>query len=78
MAGITDLIIGMATDDALVFPIGHCIDAYYDLPASNDHFFQVRVGPDVIRLDDDQFAIWGLAHGSRTVPRTNPGPGRPC
>lgn len=35
MAGSTDTIIGMATDDALVFPIGHCIGAYYDLPASN-------------------------------------------
>lgn len=62
---LTDTIMAMATDDdaALLFPIGHCIGAYYDLPVSTDHFFQVRVGPDVIRLTDEQFAIWGLAHG---------------
>lgn len=55
----------MANDDdaALLFPIGHCIGAYYDLPDSNDHSFQVRVGPDVIRLNDDKSAVWGLAHG---------------
>lgn len=56
----------MATDDAakLLFPIGHCIGVYHDLPASNDHFTQVRVGAEVNRLDDEQFAIWGLAHGT--------------
>lgn len=55
----------MATDDAakLLFPIGHCIGAYHDLPASDDHFTQVRVGAKINRLDDEQFAIWGLAHG---------------
>lgn len=55
----------MATDDAakLLFPIGHCIGAYHDLPASDDHFTQVRVGAEINRLDDEQFAIWGLAHG---------------
>ncbi|MDQ3716101.1 MAG: hypothetical protein M3381_08815 [Actinomycetota bacterium] len=64
----------MATDDdaALLFPIGHCIGAYYDLPASTDHFFQVRVGPDVVRLDDEQFAIWGLAHGIPDRPPEQP------
>jgi len=55
----------MTTDDtALLIPIGHCIGAYYDLPTSVDHFVQVRVGPDVHRLSDEQFAIWGLAHGT--------------
>lgn len=55
----------MNIDDAsLLIPIGHCIGAYYDLPTSADHFVQVRVGPDVHRLSDEQFAIWGLAHGT--------------
>jgi hypothetical protein len=65
MSRVTDTILAMATDDAakLLFPIGHCIGAYYDQPASNDHVYQVRVGADVIRLNDHQFAVWGLAHG---------------
>ena len=63
---LTDTIIAMATDDAarLLFPIGHCFGAYYESPSSTDHFFQVRVGPDVISLNDEQFALWGLAHGT--------------
>lgn len=71
---MTDTIIAMATDDdaALLFPIGHCIGAYYDLPASNDHFTQVRVGADVNRLTDEQFAIWGLAHGTPDRPPDQP------
>lgn len=61
------------TDDAaLLFPIGHCIGAYYDQPNSTDHFFQVRVGPDVVRLDDQQFALWGLAHGAPDRPEDQP------
>ncbi|MDQ4038455.1 MAG: hypothetical protein M3313_08930, partial [Actinomycetota bacterium] len=34
---VTDTIIAMATvdDAALLFPVGHCLGAYYDLPASN-------------------------------------------
>jgi hypothetical protein len=72
--GLTDTIVAMATDDAgkLLFPIGHCIGAYYDLPASNDHFYQIRVGPDVVRLDDEQFAVWGLAHGVPSRPPEEP------
>jgi len=50
----------MDSDDAsLLIPIGHCIGAYYDLPASTEHFIQVRVGADVNRLSDEQFVIWG-------------------
>lgn len=64
----------MATDDAakLLFPIGHCIGAYYDAPVSDDHYFQVRVGPDVVRLDDEHFAVWGLAHGAQDRPPDQP------
>lgn len=63
----------MVTEDsALLFPIGHCIGAYYDAPASTEHFFQVRVGPEVVRLRDDQFAVWGLAHGTPDRPEGQP------
>lgn len=62
---VTDTIIRMAIDSAsLMFPVGHCIGAYYDLPASDEHFVQVRVGPDVHRLNDERFALWGLTHGT--------------
>ncbi len=55
----------MATDDAakLLFPIGHCIGAVHGSSADNDHFTQVRVGAQIHRLSDEQFTIWGLAHG---------------
>lgn len=70
---MTDTIIGMATDDAsLVFPIGHCIGASYDPAEPTEHSFQVRVGADVIRLDDARFAIWGLAHGLPERPLEQP------
>lgn len=63
----------MVTDDAtLLLPIGHCIGAYYDVPDSSNHFFQVRIGPDVVRLTDEQFAVWGLAHGTSDRPTDQP------
>lgn len=71
--GQTDTIIAMATDDAtLLFPIGHCIGAYYDLPESDDHFYQVRVGADVMRLDDHRFTLWGMAHATPGRPPDEP------
>jgi len=64
----------MAPDDSgkLLFPIGQCIGAYHDFPASTDHFTQVRVGADIHQLDDEQFAIWGLAHGAADRPVDEP------
>lgn len=62
---MTDTILAMVIDDtSLLIPIGHCLGAYHDLPASTEHFVQVRVGAEVNRLDDAQFAVWGLAHGT--------------
>ncbi len=71
---VTDTIIAMATvdDAALLFPVGHCLGAYYDLPASNEHIFQVRRGLDVVSLSDEQFALWGLAHGTPDRPVDQP------
>lgn len=59
-------------DSSLLLPVGHCIGASYALPTSNEHFVQVRVGPDVRRLSDEQFAVWGLAHGLPTRPADRP------
>ncbi|HEV2087951.1 MAG TPA: hypothetical protein VGR21_06545 [Cryptosporangiaceae bacterium] len=64
----------MATHDdtTLLFPIGHCVGSYYGLSGPTDHFHQVRVGPDVVRLSDEQFAMWGLAHGAPDRPAGQP------
>lgn len=60
----------MVTDSAAtrLFPIGHCIGAYHDAPGAPAQFFQVRIGPDVVPLSHEQFAIWGLAHGTSDRP----------
>ncbi len=64
----------MATHDdtALLLPIGHCVGSYYGLSAADEHFHQVRVGPDVVRLSDEQFAVWGLAHSAPGQPAGKP------
>jgi len=64
----------MATDDdaALLFPIGHCLGAYYDQATSTGHVLEVRRGLDVIRLSDEHFALWGLAHGTPDRPVDQP------
>lgn len=61
----------MATKSLLI-PVGHLIGAYHDLPVSDDHFVQVRVGPAVVRLKDEQFAMWALAHGAPDRPPDRP------
>lgn len=64
----------MATDDALapMFPIGHCVGTYYDLPASGERHHRVRVGPDVVRMSDEQFTLWSLAHSAPAHPPGEP------
>lgn len=56
----------MSTEDstALIIPVGQFIGAYYGTAGLSEHYFQVRVGPDIVRLTDEQFAVWGLAHGA--------------
>lgn len=64
----------MATDDAatLVFPIGHCFGTYYESPDPDGHHQRVRVGPDVVRLSDEQFTLWSLAHSAPDRPLDQP------
>lgn len=57
---------------ALIVPVGQFIGAYYAPAPSTEHYFQVRVGPDIVRLGDDQFAVWGLAHGAPDRPADEP------
>lgn len=52
----------MGTDDALLIPVGHDLGALY-LDSGPERRQQVRVGVEVMELDDREFAVWLLAHG---------------
>lgn len=64
----------MATDDpgTLLFPIGHCFGTYYESPDPAGHHQRVRVGPDVVRLSDEQFTVWSLTHSAPDRPPDQP------
>ena len=47
----------------LLFPVGHLLGASYPRAGSPEHVVQVRVGPEVVDLDDPSFSVWALAHG---------------
>ena len=49
--------------EPLIVPIGHYVGAFFPTPGSPEHYQQVRVGADLRRLSDEQFRVWGLAHG---------------
>jgi hypothetical protein len=49
--------------EPLIVPIGHYVGAFFHTPGSPEHYQQVRVGADLRRLTDEQFRVWGLAHG---------------
>ena len=49
--------------EPLIVPIGHYVGAFFPTPGSPEHYQQVRVGADLVRLSDEQFRAWGLAHG---------------
>lgn len=52
---------------SLLVPIGHCLGGLYDT-AGGGHSFGVRIGPELVRLDDSRFAVWALAHGTPDKP----------
>ncbi|TCC58275.1 hypothetical protein E0H73_28595 [Kribbella pittospori] len=52
----------MGADDALLIPVGHDLGALY-LDSGPEHRQQVRMGVEVMELDDREFAVWLLAHG---------------
>lgn len=45
----------------LVFPVGHNNGVVHFSPT--DHEFQVRIGPQLIGMSDEEFTAWGAAHG---------------
>ncbi|GAA3388210.1 hypothetical protein [Cryptosporangium minutisporangium] len=47
----------------LLLPVGHSLGATVD-PVSGAPVHRVRVGPDVVRLSEPQFALWALTHGA--------------
>lgn len=52
----------VTTGEALLVPVGHDLGALY--PAGEgERRQQVRVGVEVVELDDRDFAVWLLAHG---------------
>jgi hypothetical protein len=53
----------VGTDDALLVPVGHDLGALYSEAGSDQRRQQVRIGVDVIELEDSEFAVWLLAHG---------------
>ncbi|MGH3660733.1 MAG: hypothetical protein ACRDT8_18930 [Micromonosporaceae bacterium] len=58
----------MATNEApgeqpLIFPIGHYIGAFYPTVGSPERHHNVMIGAQVLRLDDEQLAVWLLARG---------------
>ncbi|MFG1922448.1 hypothetical protein [Cryptosporangium sp. NPDC048952] len=46
----------------LLLPVGHSLGATTD-PETGAPAHRVRVGPDVVRLSEPQFAVWALVHG---------------
>lgn len=48
----------------LLFPAGHYRGRYFAGPGGPLRYHAVRIGVDVQKLhDDDQFVVWGVAHG---------------
>jgi hypothetical protein len=47
---------------SLIIPIGHGLGTFYP-GGSDEHVHQVRLGPEVVELDDTDFACWLRAHG---------------
>jgi hypothetical protein len=53
----------VAADDSLLVPVGHDLGVLYQGPEPEQRRQLTRVSGDIVELDDDQFAIWPLAHG---------------
>lgn len=50
-------------DTRLLLPVGHLLGADYPTPGSPEHSVLLRVGPELVQLDDALFTTWALAHG---------------
>jgi hypothetical protein len=54
---------GLTEGARLLLPVGHLLGASYPTLGSAEHTVHVRVGPDLVELDDAAFGAWALAHG---------------
>jgi hypothetical protein len=53
----------VAADDSLLVPVGHDLGVLYQGPEPEQRRQVIRVSGDIVELDDNEFAIWLLAHG---------------
>lgn len=49
--------------EPLIFPIGHFVGAFHPKLGSQEHYQNVMLGTQVLRLTDQQLAVWLLARG---------------
>ncbi|TCC22339.1 hypothetical protein [Kribbella sindirgiensis] len=54
----------MTSNGELLIPVGHDLGVLYPDSESNQHRQQVRLGVEVMELEDEDFAVWLLAHGT--------------
>ncbi len=52
-----------APSSALIVPVGRLLGTLYTRSGSTEHHVTVRLGSELLQLDDDEFAIWWLCHG---------------
>jgi hypothetical protein len=52
------------SDQELLIPVGHDLGVLYPESGSDRHRQQVRLGAEVMELEDQDFAVWLLAHGT--------------
>jgi hypothetical protein len=57
------------TADALLLPVGHDLGVLYAEPGTDVRRQQVRVGVEVVELEDRDFAVWLMAHGTNSEDR---------
>jgi hypothetical protein len=58
----------VGTDGELLIPVGHDLGVLY-ADSGSGHRQQVRVGVEVTELEDREFAVWLLAHGTDEADR---------
>ena len=59
------------TDRELLIPVGHDLGVLYSGGGTEQRKQQVRVGVEVAELEDQEYAVWLLAHGADNEDRPN-------
>lgn len=50
-------------EQAVLFPVGHSLGAFHPGDGETPPVQQVRLGPEIVELSDQEFLVWTLAHG---------------